>query len=234
MLLDYKAVGEALSVSPRTVRKMVADGELEAIRVRGSVRFEPAAIARYVDEHRMETRMASGDVTSSLVGSNDYMKGGTRETTLSTAFPGNGTATESGPAGGGAAWQSWQSGDDLVGDEPVTGVVGSGRVSGGIIATEPDAYPGFRPAGFGVGYGPDVPAWAQDSPSDGVDYDTPPNADLSSPSRPWSSGPRPSDVGTTAAFFDSTGQIPQGVPDSTGTTGPRRLRRDNSAQGTLP
>jgi hypothetical protein len=175
-------------------------------------------------------------VSSSLVGNDDFMRGGPRDVPVSAAFPGNGAPAESGVSTGGQAWQSWQGGDDLKGDEPVTsGVAGSGHVSGGIHVTEGvDAYPGFRPAGFGVGYGPDVPAWAQDSPHDGVDYDTPPNADLSSPSRPWSSGPRPSDVGFTAAFFDSTGQIPQGVPDSTGTTGPRRLRRDDGAPGVLP
>jgi hypothetical protein len=118
----------------------------------------------------------------------------------------------------------------------VNGVVASGHVSGGIRVTDGvDAYPGFRPAGPTAGYGPDVPAWAQDSPNDGVDYDTPPDPALSSPSRPWSSGPRPSDTGFTQAFYpEQSGQTQLGAPDSTGTTGPRRLRRDDSAGGVLP
>ena len=233
MLLDYKAVGEALSVSPRTVRKMVADGELEAIRVRGSVRFEPAAIARYVDEHRMETRMS--DVSSSLVGNNDF-GGYSKDLGVSAVSPGIGTATESGPAGGGQAWQRWQTGDDLVGDEPTVNRQ-PGHVSGGILPYAPEAadpFPGARPPGTQGAISSSAPGWFVDQQSNATDYDVGPDRDLSSPSRPWSSGPRPSDVGFTQAFYpEQSGQIPP-AGDSTGTTGPRRLRRDDGASGVLP
>src|SRR6185437_6646919 len=110
-----------------SVRRLVKSGELPAARVGGSVRIREEALQRFVYEG--EQRMAS-DVSSSLVGNNDF-GGGPRDVPISAAFPGNGTATESGPAGGGASWQSWQTGDALVGDEPLVNRQ-PGHVSGGI------------------------------------------------------------------------------------------------------
>jgi hypothetical protein len=167
------------------------------------------------------------DVSSSLVGRNDFQEGGVRPVPVSTAFPGYGA----GAFGDGANWQDWNPTDDMVGDKPVTsGVTGSGHVSGGIRTTSGiDAWPGMRPSGWGTGYAPGTPAWAK---GDGVD--APADPAVSSPSRPWQSGPRPSDLpaGSVNAF-PGGGQL-QAAPDSTGETGPRRLRRDDSSGGTLP
>jgi excisionase family DNA binding protein len=231
-MLTYEQAAEQLGVSTRTVRRLVKSGELPAAHIGASVRIRPEVVRAYV----LESEQRMSDVSSSLVGNNDFMQGGVRPTPISAAFPGNGAPAESGVSTAGQAWQSWQQGDDLIGDESVVGVVGSGRVSDGIIATEPDAYPGMRPPGPTAGYGPDVPAWAQDSPGDGKDYDTPPDPALGAPSRPWRSGARPSDM--PAGFVDAFpggGQI-SGEPDSTGRTGAHvpRLRYDNGAPGVLP
>jgi hypothetical protein len=138
----------------------------------------------------------------------------------------------------GQAWQSWQTGDDLIGDEPVTGVTGSGRVSGGIIASpvsKADPFPGARPPGTQGEISPTAPGWFVDRQGNPTDYDVGEDSAVGQPSRPWSSGPRPSDVGFTQAFYpEQSGQTQLGGPDSTGTTGPRRLRYDNGAPGVLP
>jgi excisionase family DNA binding protein len=231
-MLSYSQAAEALGVSPRSVRRLVKSGELPAAKVGGSVRIREDALQRFVYES--EKRMAS-DVSSSLVGNNDF-GGGPRDVPISAAFPGNGAPAESGLSTGGASWQSWQTGDDLVGDEPTVNRQ-PGHVSGGIIGYPEDSadpFPGARPPGTQGEISPTAPACFVDAQSNATDYDVGPDRDLSSPSRPWSSGVRPSDTGFTSAFFDSTGQIPQGVPDSTGTTGPRRLRRDDGAPGILP
>jgi excisionase family DNA binding protein len=232
-MLSYEQAAEVLGVSPRTVRRLVKSGELPAARIGASVRIRPEVVRAYV----LESEQRMSDVSSSLVGNNDFMQGGVRPTPVSVAFPGNGAPAETGISTGGQAWQDWQTGDALQGDEPVVGVVGSGRVSGGIIATEPDAYPGFRPAGPTAGYGPDVPAWAQDSPNDGVDYNAPVDPATPTRPRPWASGPRPSDTGFTQAFYpEQSGQTQLGAPDSTGRTGSAvpRLRYDDGAAGVLP
>jgi hypothetical protein len=176
-------------------------------------------------------------VSSSLAGTNDYQKGGPPDVPLSSAFPGNGAPAESGLSTGGQAWQDWQGGDDLTDDEPVTsGVTGSGHVSGGIRVTRGiDAFPGARPPGTQGAISSSTPGWFVDRQSAPTDYDVGPDEALSSPSRPWQSGPRPSDRGTTAAFYpEQSGQIPSPPAGTTGETGPRRLRRDDSAGGTLP
>lgn len=43
-LLTKKEVADFLRVSVKTVERMVADGELKAIRIRGQVRFDPEDI----------------------------------------------------------------------------------------------------------------------------------------------------------------------------------------------
>jgi excisionase family DNA binding protein len=237
-MLSYEQAAEVLGVSPRTVRRLVKSGELPAARIGASVRIRPEVVRAYV----LESEQRMSDVSSSLVGvaTNDFLKGGSRPTPTSVAFPGNGAASESGPfATGGQAWQgNWQATDAVFDDEPVTGVVASGRVSGGIIASpvsEADPFPGARPPGTQGSISPTAPGWFVDQQSNATDYDVGPNSDLSSPTRPWSSGPRPSDVGFTQAFYpEQSGQTQLGAPDSTGTTGPRRLRRDNGAPGVLP
>ena len=47
-LLDLKAVARRLSVSPRTVETLVAEGAIPVTRVRGQRRFTPAAVDAYV------------------------------------------------------------------------------------------------------------------------------------------------------------------------------------------
>jgi excisionase family DNA binding protein len=230
-MYNYDQAAEVLGVSARTVRRLVRTGELPAAKIGGARRIRPEAVRDYI----LESEQRMSDVSSSLVGNNRF-GGGPRDVPTSTAFPGTGASNAAGSTDGpGAAWQSWQGGDDLVGDEPVTsGVVASGMVSGGIVTGESDPFPGFRPEGWGVGYGPDVPSWAKDSPHDGTDYDAPTDPATPRRARPWSSGQRPSDVGFTQAFYpEQSGQIPQGEPDSTGLTGDRvpRLRRDDGMPG---
>lgn len=164
------------------------------------------------------------DVTTSVVGDNDF-GGGAQEVPQATVFPGY----------SGQTWQGYQSGDDLVGDEPTVNAA-PGHVSNGIRVAQPEAadpFPGMRPDGWEAGYMAGTPSWAMDSPGDGMDYDAAPDPFLSSPGRPWQSSTRPSDTGFTDAF-PGGGQIVPGVPDTTGTTGPRRLRADNSAPGVQP
>ena len=48
-LLTYEQVAELLGVTPRTVFKLVAEGELRAARLGGSVRFDPADLRAYID-----------------------------------------------------------------------------------------------------------------------------------------------------------------------------------------
>ena len=167
------------------------------------------------------------DVSSSLVGNNDFMKGGAKDLPTSTAFPGN----------SGATWQSWQSGDELVGDEPVPGVVGSGRVSGGILPYPPDQadpFPGARPPGTQGSISTTAPGWFVDRQPNATDYDVGPSSDVSTPSRPWQSGGRPSDIGIGYdVAFPGGGQIPPAAVDTTGETGPRRLRADDSDAGAV-
>ena len=48
-LLTVKDVGRTLSVSPRTVETLIADGEIVPLWVRGQRRFHPDAVLAYVD-----------------------------------------------------------------------------------------------------------------------------------------------------------------------------------------
>jgi excisionase family DNA binding protein len=51
-MLTYREAGAALGVSDRTVRRMVADGELEAVDVASrSVRIPGEEIKRYIESH---------------------------------------------------------------------------------------------------------------------------------------------------------------------------------------
>jgi excisionase family DNA binding protein len=51
-LLTVAQVAEALGVAAKTVYRLVDDGELECVRVRGALRFEPATVRAYVEAHR--------------------------------------------------------------------------------------------------------------------------------------------------------------------------------------
>ena len=84
---------------------------------------------------------------------------------------------------------------------------------------------------------PSAPGWFVDQPSAPTDFDVGEDPAVGQPSRPWSSGPRPSDIGFTQAFYpEQSGQTQGSAPDSTGRTGAHvpRLRFDDGAQGVLP
>jgi excisionase family DNA binding protein len=51
-LLDYESAAPFLGCTPRMVRKLVEDRRLESVKVGRLVRIEPAAITRYIEEHR--------------------------------------------------------------------------------------------------------------------------------------------------------------------------------------
>jgi len=53
-LLDYEGASERLGCTPRLVRKLVETRQLDHVKVGRLVRIEPAAIARYIDQHRRE------------------------------------------------------------------------------------------------------------------------------------------------------------------------------------
>jgi excisionase family DNA binding protein len=54
LLLTYAEAAESLGVSPATLRRLVADGELPAVSVRGAVRVARSDVERYVE--RLRTR----------------------------------------------------------------------------------------------------------------------------------------------------------------------------------
>lgn len=51
-LLPAGAVGEILSLSRQHVYTMAASGELPSIKLRGAVRFDPAAVEKFIVQHR--------------------------------------------------------------------------------------------------------------------------------------------------------------------------------------
>ncbi len=51
-LLDWDAAAEALNCTPRMVRKLVETRQLESVKVGRLVRFELAAITRYIESRR--------------------------------------------------------------------------------------------------------------------------------------------------------------------------------------
>ena len=51
-LLRVPQVAEGLDVSTRTVRRLIASGELAACRLRRSVRVHPDDLAAYIDRRR--------------------------------------------------------------------------------------------------------------------------------------------------------------------------------------
>lgn len=55
-LLTADEVAEMLSLSPRYVRQLVTDGELEAVVTGRAVRFERSEIDRFVTAHRVIRR----------------------------------------------------------------------------------------------------------------------------------------------------------------------------------
>lgn len=62
-------LGRLLCVSSRLIYRMVADGELPAIRVCGCIRFSPTAVAQWLRENsgsRVSRKKASNPLTSTV------------------------------------------------------------------------------------------------------------------------------------------------------------------------
>jgi len=51
-MFSVREVAELLSVSPETIRRLAAEGELVAIRVGGQLRFEPEAVSSFIAQNR--------------------------------------------------------------------------------------------------------------------------------------------------------------------------------------
>lgn len=47
-LMTIADAAEVLAVSPRTVRRLIDDGALQAVRIRGQIRIHPADLDRYL------------------------------------------------------------------------------------------------------------------------------------------------------------------------------------------
>jgi excisionase family DNA binding protein len=57
-LLTKRQAADLLSVSVRTLDRMRSTGEIQATKVRGSVRFDPTNIERYIARHTGRMRQA--------------------------------------------------------------------------------------------------------------------------------------------------------------------------------
>ena len=55
LVLDVNQAGAALSASPWTIRKWIAEGKLERIKFGRKVGIEPEALARFVKEAKRNT-----------------------------------------------------------------------------------------------------------------------------------------------------------------------------------
>jgi excisionase family DNA binding protein len=53
-LLTVSEVAEDLAIHPKTVRRLVARGELAAVKIGAAVRVHPADVDAFVDEHRVQ------------------------------------------------------------------------------------------------------------------------------------------------------------------------------------
>ena len=60
LALKQTEVAELLGVSPDTVKRMIRDGELPVVRLRGSVRIPRRGLEQWVDEHTEATRRLLG------------------------------------------------------------------------------------------------------------------------------------------------------------------------------
>ena len=53
-LLTVSEVAEELAIHPKTVRRLVARGELAVVKIGAAVRIHPADVDAFVDEHRVQ------------------------------------------------------------------------------------------------------------------------------------------------------------------------------------
>ena len=54
-LLTVSEVAVDLAIHPKTVRRLVARGELAAVKIGAAVRVHPADVDAFVDEHRVQS-----------------------------------------------------------------------------------------------------------------------------------------------------------------------------------
>jgi len=86
-------------------------------------------------------------IQSGVVGQSDPLDGGSVDTPISAAFPGNGAAAETGISTAGQAWQAGWQAEDMPVLNPSTINSEPGHVSGGIRMSHPEAFPGGGQAG---------------------------------------------------------------------------------------
>ena len=55
-LLDLDAVAEALGITPRHVRRLVAERRIPFLKVGRFIRFDPGALDLWLDQQRVEVR----------------------------------------------------------------------------------------------------------------------------------------------------------------------------------
>lgn len=54
-LLNYAETAKILRVDVRTLRTMVSDGDLPVVRFRGTVRFDPVDVRRFIESSKRGT-----------------------------------------------------------------------------------------------------------------------------------------------------------------------------------
>lgn len=59
--MDVKEASAILSVSERTIWRLVHDGDLPAVRIRGAVRFRASDVENIVAENRPDAYIAAHD-----------------------------------------------------------------------------------------------------------------------------------------------------------------------------
>ena len=55
-LIDIAAAGRTLAVSPLTLRRWIRERRISYVRVGRLVRFDPRALARFIEANRIEAR----------------------------------------------------------------------------------------------------------------------------------------------------------------------------------
>jgi excisionase family DNA binding protein len=58
-LVDISAAGRTLAVSPLTLRRWIRERRISYVRVGRLVRFDPRALARFIEANRIEAREQS-------------------------------------------------------------------------------------------------------------------------------------------------------------------------------
>jgi excisionase family DNA binding protein len=53
-LIPLRAASEILGVNPRTVRRLIGEGAIEACRVGSQIRIPQSALSTYVEQHKIQ------------------------------------------------------------------------------------------------------------------------------------------------------------------------------------